>query len=63
MKCVKYWPDKGDTTTKGDLTIRTTTEDEWTEYTIRQLHVTKVKVTDCSTCIHVLIMIVVVNTS
>ena len=43
MKCVKYWPDKGATVTKGDLTITTTAEDEWTEYTIRQLRVTKVR--------------------
>mgnify|MGYP001805110297 FL=1 len=42
MKCVKYWPEKGNTVTKGDLTITTTAEDEWTEYTIRQLRVTKV---------------------
>ena len=43
MKCVKYWPAKGETAVKGDLTIETTDEDELIEYTIRKLSVTQVR--------------------
>ena len=43
MKCVKYWPAKGETVVKGDLTIETTDEDELIEYTIRKLAVAKVR--------------------
>ena len=42
MKCVKYWPAKGETVVKGDLTIETTDEEELIEYTMRKLSVTKV---------------------
>ena len=42
MKCVKYWPDKGESMAFGDVHISTMSEDHWPDFTIRQLQVTKV---------------------
>ena len=53
MKCVKYWPDKGENMAFGDVNISTMSEDHWPDFTIRQLKVTKV----CSKCLWIMTLL------